>query len=188
MRSPTSPPTLVTALQDAALTYQQAHVVKHCPTCSKPCCRLDTLVLELDWQQVMVFWQIDKSRSAFDRLLSSGKGPREIRTAGGRYFIHQKACPAYDDEGRSCRVYNQPLKPAGCSDFPVYRDGDCIIADLRCEAVNLEALLAWLGNVVGPEFRISHAADQDFPFLVTLKTRRRGEKAKRGKTPALRRD
>lgn len=171
---------LAAELQAAATSYQDAHVIRHCAVCEKPCCRLDTHVLELNWQQVKVFWRLEESRPAFDRRLSSGKGPEEIRAADGRYYIHQKACPAYDETHRTCRVYDQALKPAGCTDYPVYGDGDRVIADLRCEAVDLDVLAAGIARAVGPEFRIVQSADQEFPFLVSLSVRRRGTKPKSG--------
>lgn len=125
-----------------------------------------------------MFWRLEESRTAFDRQLSSGKGPEEIRAGNGLYYIHHKACPAYDETHRSCRVYDQTLKPAGCTDYPVYGDGDCVIADLRCEAVDLDVLTAWIARAVGPEFRIIQSADKDFPFLISLSIRKLGAKPK----------
>lgn len=117
----------------------QAEVIPHCAVCSQPCCWLDPLVLELNWKQLKTIWLIDEPRAAFDRRLASGKGPADIRAGNGLYYAHGKAsCPAYDGESHACRVYGQAVKPAGCSDFPVYEDGDVIIADLHCEAVELE--------------------------------------------------
>lgn len=174
MSSPTSRQSLAANLQAAADAYQRAHVIEHCTVCAKPCCRLDTLVLELNWKQVKVFWQLDESRAAFDRRLASGKGPEEIRAADGLYFAHQKACPAYDEARHCCRVYYQAIKPAGCSDFPVYGDGNALIADLRCEAVDIDELAAWVARALGPEFRVAQSADRDFPFLITLSVKRRG--------------
>lgn len=69
-------------------------------------------------------------------------------------------------------MYDQPLKPAGCSDFPVYEDQGDVIADLRCEAVDLDALTARIEQALGPEFRVLQSADRDFPFLVTLSLKR----------------
>ena len=163
---------LAKELAAAAAAYQVDVVIPHCAECSKPCCRLDPLVLELDWKQLKSIWRIEESRTAFDRKLCSGKGPEEIRAADGLYFAHGKPCPAYDETGHSCRVYGQEVKPVGCSDFPVYEDGSSVVADLRCEAVDLDALIAWLGRAVGPEFRIVHSANKEFPFLVTLSLRR----------------
>ena len=163
---------LAQELAAAAAAYQAAVVIPHCAECSKPCCRLDPLVLELDWKQLKSIWRIEESRTAFDRKLCSGKGPEEIRAADGLYVAHGKPCPAYDETGHSCRVYGQEVKPVGCSDFPVYEDGSSVVADLRCEAVNLDALVAWLARAVGPEFRVVHSADKEFPFLVTLSLRR----------------
>lgn len=165
-------------LQAAAAAYQTAHVIDHCASCSKPCCRLDALVLELNWKQVKVFWRLEESRTAFDRRLASGQGPEEIRAGGdGLYYAHRKACPAYDETGRGCRVYDQPIKPAGCTDFPVYEDGDRVMADLRCEAVDIDVLADWIARAVGPEFRVVRSADKDFPFLVSLFVKRAGDKA-----------
>ena len=169
-----APPPLAKELAAAAAAYQVAAVIPHCSVCAKPCCRLDSLVLELEWQQVKVFWQVGESRNAFDKRLSSGKGPEEIRAGNGLYYIHSKACPAYDETGRACKIYGQEIKPLGCSDFPVYEDQGCVIADLRCEAVDLKALTAWIARSVGEEFRVVQSADKEFPFLVTLSLKRAG--------------
>ena len=172
MSSPRVRQRLAAELQAAAASYQDAHVIDRCAVCVKPCCRLDTHVLELNWKQVKVFWRLEESRAVFDKRLSAGKGPEEIRAGNQRYYVHRKACPAYDETGRSCRVYDQTLKPAGCTDYPVYGDGDCIIADLRCEAVDIDVLAAWIARAVGPKFGIGRSADRDFPFLVSLSVRR----------------
>jgi Fe-S-cluster containining protein len=163
---------LTEALKVAAANYQLAVVIPHCAECAKPCCRLDPLVLELDWQRLRALWQIEESRAAFDRRLRSGKGPEEIRAGNGLYYAHRKACPAYDETHRLCRVYERELKPAGCTDFPVYPDRGGLIADLRCEAVDLNALANWIARSVGREFRILQSADEEFPFIVSLSVRR----------------
>lgn len=67
---------LADELAAAAAAYQAAAIIPHCVECSKPCCRLDPLVLELDWKQLRALWRIEESRAAFDRQLCSGKGPR----------------------------------------------------------------------------------------------------------------
>jgi Fe-S-cluster containining protein len=159
-------------LAEAADAYQRAVVIPHCSRCTQPCCRLDPLVLELAWFQLKGLWQIEESRRAFDRRLCSGRGPAEIRAADGLYFAHGKVCPAYDEAGRSCRVYGQDLKPAGCSDFPVYEDGGAVVADLRCEAVDLATLASRVANALGPGHRVVPSPDPDFPFLVTLMVKR----------------
>lgn len=158
----------VEKLRAAAAAYQNEHIISHCPTCAQPCCRLDKLVLELEWKQVKVLWRIEEARAAFDQRLAAGRGPVEIRPANGLYYIHSKPCPAYDETQKNCRVYDQPVKPAGCSDFPVYDDGKRLVADLRCEAVDLDALTAAIAQALGPDYRIRRSADRDFPFLVSL--------------------
>jgi Fe-S-cluster containining protein len=171
---------LAKELAAAAAAYQAAAVIPHCAKCAKPCCRLDSLVLELEWKQLKSFWRLEESRTAFDRKLSAGQGPEEIRAGDGLYYIHSKACPAYDETHRSCRVYGQELKPLGCTDFPVYTDRGCVVADLRCEAVSIEALAATIAGAVGQEFRIVKSADEEFPFLVSLSARKVGTKRKLG--------
>ncbi len=166
-----SRPSLSEALAAAAAAYQAAEVIPHCAVCAKPCCRLDKLVLELEWRQVKVLWRVDESRPAFDRRLAAGAGPVEIRAGNGLYYAHSKPCPAYDEAGHACRVYGQAVKPAGCSDFPVYEDGGSVVADLRCEAVDLEVLAASMARALGPAWRIVRSADREFPFLVTLSVR-----------------
>jgi Fe-S-cluster containining protein len=163
---------LAKELAATAVAYQAAAVSPHCGECTKPCCRLDPLVLELDWQRLKALWQLSESRAAFDRRLAAGAGPEEIRARDGIYYAHRKVCPAYDEVRHACRVYDQELKPSGCTDFPVYEDRGCVVADLRCEAVELEALTAWIARAVGREFHIVQSADADFPFLVSLSVSR----------------
>lgn len=174
---------LAQELVAATADYQNTAVIPHCTQCSKPCCKLESLVLELEWKQVKLFWRIEESRHAFDRKLSTGKGPEEIRAGNGLYYIHGKACPAYNETGGTCRVYGEPVKPAGCSDFPVYEDEGSIIADLRCEAVDIDALVAWIARALGPGFRIVKSADEEFPFLVTLSVRKVSGKPSASKRP-----
>lgn len=159
---------LAKELSAAAADYQTTHVIPHCPECTKPCCSLEALVLEMEWKQVKTLWSIEVQKAEFDKQLAAGKGPQEIRAANGLYYIHSKPCPAFDQGRGSCRVYNQPVKPVGCSDFPVYEDDGCVVADLRCEAVDLNALTTSIARAVGPEFRVVQSADKEFPFLVTL--------------------
>lgn len=170
---------LANALNEAAASYQAEHVIPHCASCLNPCCRLNPLVLELNWKQIRTFWRIEEARASFDKRLATGQGPQEIRAGNGLYYVHGKACPVYDDTQQSCTVYNQDIKPRGCSDFPVYEDGDCLIADLRCEAVSLESLAAWIGNTLGPDYRVVHRADPDFPFMITLSAKPQGAGGKK---------
>lgn len=171
--SRTSPRSSLTqVLTTAAASYQAERVIPHCPQCSKPCCALDALVLELDWQQVKPLWQIEESRAAFDKRLAAGKGPVEIRPWEGRYYVHSKPCPAYDLKQKNCKVYGQDIKPPGCSDFPVYEDAGSLMVDLRCEAVVLDDLARQVADAVGPAWRIVRSADEEFPFLVTLSAKK----------------
>lgn len=164
-------PSLATRLATAADAYQREAVIPHCPSCAKPCCKLDVLVIELDWPQMKGMWKLRESREAFDRRLASGRGPIEIRPANGLYYAHSKPCPAWSPAA-GCGVYDSALKPPGCSDFPVYEDRGDVIADLRCEAVDLEDLKARLAATTGPDARVRASPDRDFPFLVTLSLRK----------------
>jgi len=162
---------LAKELATAATAYQSSAVIPHCPSCAKPCCKLDKLVLELDWAQVKGLWQLEESRKEFDKRLAAGRGPIEIRPANGLYYAHSRPCPAFD-ASVGCTVYTTALKPVGCSDFPVYENEGEIMADLRCEAVDIEALKLALTRDLGPDTRIKQSADRDFPFLVTLTVKR----------------
>ena len=158
---------LTQQLVAAAAAYQNEVVIPHCPQCAQPCCKLDALVLELEWREFKTIWQIKESRKEFDQRLASGKGPVEIRPANGLYYAHKKVCPAYMP-GQGCRVYNQDVKPPGCSDFPVYEDGGDLVADLRCEAVSLDGLEKQITQTVGAGYRVVRTEDEQFPFLVTI--------------------
>lgn len=170
---------LASILATESAAYQAADIVPHCTACSDPCCKLASLVLELEWKQVKTFWHIEESRAAFDKSLASGKGPQEIREGNGLYYAHGKPCPAYDLAAGTCKVYGQDLKPVGCSDFPVYEDGSHLVADLRCEAVDIKALTARIAQAVGEDYRIVQTADRDFPFLVTLSVKPAGGGSRR---------
>lgn len=159
---------LAQVFADAVRAYQTRDIIPHCRVCTRPCCGLDPLVLELEWKQIKVFWRVEESRAAFDKRLNAGQGPQEIRAANGLYYAHGKPCPAFDQGAGLCTVYDQPLKPQGCSDFPVYEDGDCLVADLRCEAVDLKALSSEVSQRLGADYRLVSTPDADFPFLVTL--------------------
>lgn len=184
MTSRTPHPRLADELAAAAAAYQTSAVIPHCPQCSNSCCRLDPLVLELEWKQVRTFWRIDEARAAFDRRLAAGQGPQEIRAGNGRYYAHGKPCPAFNETTASCTVYGQPIKPAGCSDFPVYEDGGSIVADLRCEAVDRDALAAWIARAVGQGFRVVLSADKEFPFMVTLSVKKLKARSEASGQPA----
>ena len=160
------PPKIAEKLASAAASYQATAVIPHCPTCRAPCCKLDKLVIDLSWKQVKTLWQINTARQEFDQSLANGQGPEEIRSANGRYYIHSKPCPAYDTGLPGCRIYGQALKPPGCSDFPVYEDENVIVADLRCESVNLDQLSDHLARAIGPDYRVTRSANPEFPFLV----------------------
>lgn len=172
------PPLAAKTLAAAVDAYQRTTVIPHCPECTKPCCRLDVLVLELEWKQIKSFWRIEESRAAFDKRLAAGAGPEEIRAANDLYYAHSKPCPAYDQTQHNCKVYNQDIKPRGCTDFPVYQDEGSVIADLRCEAVDIGALTAAIERSLGHGYRVVPSADKDFPFLVTLAVKKAGAKRK----------
>ena len=103
-------------LADIADRLQARSVLPHCPACRHPCCRLDTLVLELTWRRLKGLWGLNASRREFEQLLERGEGPTEIRSQDGFYYAHGRVCPAY--RGGQCEVYGSRLKPTGCSDFP----------------------------------------------------------------------
>ncbi len=151
----------------AARAVQQEVVLPHCPRCQRPCCLLDRVVVEFTWEQVRALWRVRMPRGAFDRALREGRGPPELRARDGLYYAHTRPCPAFRD-GR-CAVYGTPLKPRGCSEFPVYPDRGGLLVDLRCEAVGLEVVEARVRKVAGPRPGIRREEDREFPFLVVIR-------------------
>ena len=109
---------------DVVVAFQREHVIPHCPQCSRPCCALTDVVLDLSFAEVKGLYRITSSKKDFDRAL-----PSSIRTQGGRYYAHGSPCPAFDTTAQTCRVYATSTKPVGCSDFPVYEDGDAVTED-----------------------------------------------------------
>ncbi len=160
---------VVERLARAAAQWQERQVVPHCARCAEPCCRLRTVVLELDWRRLRVLYDVTEPRRAFDAHLAAGAGPAHLRMQGGHYFAHGQTCPAYDEDTRRCRVYGTRDKPPSCTDFPVYVDGDVVTADRRCEAVDVEALRAHLAAAAGVP--VVAEPDGAFPELVALSPR-----------------
>ncbi len=158
------PPGSVSRLRGVARGYQAEVVIPQCGGCRRPCCRLESLVIELDWPRLRALWGIEEAREAFDRRLARGEGPPEIRAEGGMYYAHGSVCPAF--RGGRCAVYDTPTKPAGCTDFPVYEDEGRLVADLRCEAVDPDEVEARLLAAFPPPARLRRRPDRRFPFLV----------------------
>ncbi|HSH69759.1 MAG TPA: hypothetical protein VK997_07560 [Deferrisomatales bacterium] len=159
-------------------------ILPHCPRCVRPCCTLETLVLEFTWRQLRLLWGIRAPRREFDARLAEGRGPAEVRTQDGAYYVHKKVCPAYRDG--LCAVYDSDLKPSGCSDFPLYVDdrGD-LLADLRCEALSLDQVEAELRARLPPAASVRRRPHPEFPFLVAFRITPPGPAGRRG-TPSAR--
>jgi Fe-S-cluster containining protein len=135
-----------------AKRWEREHVIPHCAVCSKPCCKLETVVLDLEWSQVRELYKITSSKKQFDQNL-----PSYIRVQDGKYYAHGEQCPAYVDA--KCSSYEK--RPVSCRDFPIYEDGDAITVDTRCEAVNLDEIEKALGDVV-------REPDPAFPVIVSF--------------------
>ena len=167
---------VIDQLTHAAAEWQARVVVPHCPRCAQPCCLLGSVVLDLDWRRLRALYRVEEPQRAFDQRLAAGHGPAHIRKQGGTYYAHGQPCPAYDAATKRCSVYGTATKPPSCTDFPVYRDGDGITADRRCEAVELEALQRDLEAATGTRLRA--IPDDEFPELVTLVPDQRRDKAR----------
>jgi Fe-S-cluster containining protein len=163
------------ALAEAARAFQRERVIPHCPSCSRPCCALDELVLELDFPRVQALYQIGTSKRAFDDALAAPDGeerhPHVRRGTGStdrdRYYAHGAPCLAFDSKTHHCAVYNTPHKPPGCTDFPVYADADGVTVDRRCEVVasELEAIATRLVESLPPGMELVQEEDASFPQL-----------------------
>lgn len=155
------------ALQQTLNQYQDQVIISHCQVCRRPCCQLTDVVLEFDWKNLRELYSIELGQKAFDRSLREGSGPEYVRKQAGLYYTHGSPCPAYDDVARRCRHYHSRLKPDNCTDFPLYLDGETIVADLRCEAVDKERLLDQLQKAL-PTWRFRAKPDPDFPILIYI--------------------
>lgn len=151
-------------MRQAVDAIQAASIIPHCPVCTKPCCNLDELVLEMEWKSAQALFQIKGTRAAFDQQLHEGEGPPDLKEHHGRYYAHTRPCRAYVD--KKCSVYGTDKKPEGCSDFPLYVDGDAVTADRRCEAVDVDAIHAALEERLGR--RVTRSVDDQFDFFVTF--------------------
>jgi Fe-S-cluster containining protein len=157
---------LLARLVRAAQEWEARVVIPHCAVCARPCCKLESVVLDLDWPRTRTLYRIGESQRVFDHGLAEGRGPEHIRKQGDTYYAHGKPCPAYDEGAHRCTVYGTPTKPPSCSDFPIYEDGDGVTADQRCEAVDVAALQKHCEEQTGTRLRA--LPDADFPQLVTL--------------------
>jgi Fe-S-cluster containining protein len=152
-------------LQQSIKQYQSREIISHCQVCQRPCCKLTDVVLEFDWKHLRELYRIELGQKAFDRSLRDGSGPEYVRKQMGLYYTHGSPCPAYDEVTRRCRHYHSRLKPDNCTDFPLYLDGETIVADLRCEAMNKDRLLAQLQSAL-PNLRFRSKPDPKFPMLI----------------------
>lgn len=149
----------------AAVDAHQARVIiPHCAVCTKPCCNLDELVLEMEWKSAQALYQIKGTRAAFDKTLHEGDGPPDLKESHGKYYAHTQPCRAYVD--RKCSVYGTDKKPEGCSDFPLYVDGDAVTADRRCEAIDVDEVQRHLESFLGRP--MTKTIDAQFDFFVTF--------------------
>jgi Fe-S-cluster containining protein len=151
----------------AAKAYEARVVIPHCTSCTKSCCTLETVVLDMTWKQAQHLYQIRGTKQAFAQALLDETTPhsKHLKESHGTFYAHGAPCPGYDLEEKNCTVYGTPHKPHACSEFPIYGDGDALTVNLRCEAVNLDALAAEL-RAVNP--RVRHRANEQFPFLITF--------------------
>ena len=153
------------SIHNALAQYQQQVIIPHCRSCQRPCCRLTDVVLEFDWQHLSTLYKINQEKKTFDRSLRDGTGPVYIRKQKGTYYTHGSPCPAYDNRSGKCQVYQSRLKPVNCSYFPLYMDGQTVVADKRCEAVNETDLLNLLHTLFNKLSFTKHP-DRQFPFLI----------------------
>ncbi len=159
-------------LQAMAADYQTRNIIPHCRACRRPCCRLTDVVLEFHWREFARIYDIQSSQRDFDRSLADGSGPAYVRKMDGIYYTHGQPCPAYEAATGACALYHSPLKPQNCSDFPLYRDGNSLVADSRCEAVDVTALLRQLRQD-HPALEFTPASRAEYGVLHRIKVRRR---------------
>jgi Fe-S-cluster containining protein len=174
---------VVARLSAAAKAWERDVVIPHCRQCSRPCCGLTDVVLDLSPREVHTLYRIGTSTKDQDL-------PATIRRQGQRFYAHGQPCPAFDTSSHRCAVYDTDEKPAGCSDFPVYADGDGITADRRCEAVeaNLAGLEDALVDALDDGMTLTVAADPDFPatfvfFEVEASSKKRASDEASGRRP-----
>lgn len=123
---PTSPSGAFARLEAAAKQWERDVVIPHCASCTRPCCALTDVVLELSAAEAETLYHITPS---------SPRLPSTVRAAGGRFYAHGAPCPAFATSTQRCTIYDTGRKPQGCADFPVYANDDVVTADTRCEAV-----------------------------------------------------
>lgn len=168
-----TPPSAVpkTDLTEALNQFQQQKINSHCSSCSRPCCLLTDVVLDFTWPQFTALYEIKISQRQFDQGLQQRGEPTYIRKQEGLYYAYGSPCPAYDTANKKCNVYNTPLKPVNCSDFPLYFDGDEIIADSRCEALDLATLLTQLRQTF-PTLHFRHTQDRQFGEINRIRVKK----------------
>lgn len=153
--------------------YEARVVIPHCPSCSKPCCALQTVVLDMTWRQAQHLYQIKGTKQAFLQALHDEEAPshlqQHLKESHDKFFAHGAPCPAYGAD-KSCSVYGTEFKPHACGEFPIYADGDAALTvDLRCEAIDLDVLDQELQPPTGT---LTRHANAQFPFLVTYEVKR----------------
>jgi Fe-S-cluster containining protein len=127
------PPASLARLEAAAKQWERDVVIPHCAVCTRPCCALTDVVLDLSAAEAETLYHITPATPTL---------PSTVQAHGGRFYAHGAPCPAFARSTQRCTIYDTGRKPKGCADFPVYADDDVVTADTRCEAVaaNLASL------------------------------------------------
>jgi Fe-S-cluster containining protein len=124
--SATSATSALARLEAAAKQWERNVVIPHCAVCTRPCCALTDVVLDLSAAEAETLYRITPS---------SPQLPATVQASGGRFYAHGAPCPAFATSTQRCTIYDTGRKPKGCADFPVYANDDVVTADTRCEAV-----------------------------------------------------
>lgn len=124
--STSATPSSLARLEAAAKQWERDVVIPHCAVCTRPCCALTDVVLDLSAAEAETLYHITPATPTL---------PSTVQAHGGRFYAHGAPCPAFARSTQRCTIYDTGRKPKGCADFPVYADGDVVTADTRCEAV-----------------------------------------------------
>lgn|GEM_PF-894212 len=175
--APSAPPAALARLEAAAKQWERDVVIPHCAVCTRPCCALTDVVLDLSAAEAETLYRITPS---------SPKLPPTVQASGGRFYAHGAPCPAFATSTQRCAIYDTGRKPKGCADFPVYADDDVVTADTRCEAVaaNLAGLEDALFESLAPGETLAVLRDGGDDVGVFVSFQVEGPPAPKAKAPA----
>jgi Fe-S-cluster containining protein len=143
------------SIEAVILKIKSTELSKFClDECKKSCCLFEGLSISVDEEQLKFLYEAQLKAAAlykvaavigcekkvyaclFHKIIDKLKGKGSLKKEGECYWLHNTACPRYDEKTRVCLVHDDPRRPHACEPFPItFHDETGVILDARCSYV-----------------------------------------------------